>query len=307
VKNRLFSCRPASPCVLSVLSKVFFGKRGIASLAFSSLIPLALALISAAAQAQSCTGYTTKPLVSVPSGSYTVAQMVTLSDPQPGAVIYYTTNGEAASSNQTTPSPNATLYTAPFEVSTTTQLSVIALAPGYCINYFPAGSNIVFLSPAQDFSISVSPSTLSVDVGKTATATITVTPTNGFDSQIGFSCSGASQVICGFTPLLVTPSGTSTNVQLSVVGAPVAALHKNSQPLLPATALAGILCIFGLRRWRRLRLMMVTMVALASLGLLSSCGGSGSTPVSPGTITVTATMTDVTVSTLQHTATLSVN
>ena len=158
--------------------------------------------------------------------------------------------------------------------------------------------------------MSVSPSTLNVDVGKTVTATITVTPTNGFDYQIGFSCSGANQVVCDFTPLLLTPSGGSTNVQLTVAGIglpPVAAQHKNSKPFLPATALASLLCIFGLRRRRGLRLMVVAMLAFASLGMLSACGGSGPTPVAPGTVTVTATMANVTVSTLQHTTTFSVN
>jgi len=311
VKNLLFSCRPAAPSVLSAFSKLFRGTQGIVSLTVSSLILLALALSSGAAQAQSCAGYTDQPLVSVPSGDYTVAQMVTLSDAQPGAVIYYTTNGENAWSNMTTPNPNAKVYSAPFEVSTTTNLSVIALAPGYCINYYIAGSNIVFKTPAQDFAISVSPATLNVDVGKSATATLTVTPTNGFDYQIGFSCSGASQVVCDFTPLLVTPSGGSTNVQLTVLGVglpTVAARHQNSKPFLPATALAGILCIFGLRKRRGPRLMMVAMVAFASLGLLSACGGgSGPTPVAPGTVTVTATMANVAVSTLQHTTTFSVN
>jgi hypothetical protein len=301
------SHRPAMPSVSFASSRFFRLGRTTAPLTVFCLILLALGSISPAAHAQSCPGYTDQPLISVPSGVYTVAQMVTLADAQSGAVIYYTTDGSRAYENLNTPSPNATVYTAPFEVSKTETVSVIALAPGYCINYYVAGSLIQFNTPAQDFSISVSPASLSVDVGKQTSAVLTVNALNGFNSQIAFSCSGSSQIVCDFSPLIMTPSGASTNVQLTVIGIPsLVVQNKNSKPFLPLTALAGLLCLFGVKRRRGLRLLLFTAVAFAGLGTLSACGGSGSKPVPPGTVTVTAMMTNVTVSELQHTTSFSV-
>ncbi len=302
----LFS-RPTSQVGMSLPSKTLIGMRVSISLAVFSLILLALGVLPSLAQAQTCN--LTQPLISVLGGNYTVAQMVTVVESDTNTVIYYTTNGQPAwingpSASQSGPTPSAIKYSGPFEVSTSSYLLVVAW-DSRCNSWYANSSQIDFTTAAQDFSISISPSSLTVDVGKTTTATVTVTPSNGFNNQIAFSCSQSSSVLCSFSPLEVTPSG-STTVQLTVVGLPqIASLHRKPSPFFPATALAGVLCLFGLRRCYRLRLMVLAMVAFASLGMLSACGGSSPTPVSPGTVTVTAQMTNVTISELQHTASIS--
>ena len=60
---------------------------------------------------------------SQPTGTYTSAQTITLTDITAGASIYYTTDGS-------TPSAASTLYTGPITVSTTQTITAIATAPG---------------------------------------------------------------------------------------------------------------------------------------------------------------------------------
>jgi len=64
------------------------------------------------------------PTLTPPSGQYSSAQTVTLSDATAGASIYYTTNA-------TLPSTGSTRYTAPFTVSTSETVQAIAVASGY--------------------------------------------------------------------------------------------------------------------------------------------------------------------------------
>jgi hypothetical protein len=60
----------------------------------------------------------------VTPGTYTLAQIVAISDSTPGAIIYYTTNGS-------TPRTGSTLYNGPITVSTSETIQAIAIASGY--------------------------------------------------------------------------------------------------------------------------------------------------------------------------------
>jgi len=64
------------------------------------------------------------PVLSLKPGSYTGAQMVTVTDKSPDALLFYTTNGNA-------PTASSTRYSGPIAISETTTLKVIALATGY--------------------------------------------------------------------------------------------------------------------------------------------------------------------------------
>jgi hypothetical protein len=67
------------------------------------------------------------PIFSVPAGTYTSAQTVTISDTTPNAAIYYTTNG-------TVPTTSSTKYTAAITVSATETIEAIATASGYSVS-----------------------------------------------------------------------------------------------------------------------------------------------------------------------------
>jgi Chitobiase/beta-hexosaminidase C-terminal domain/PQQ enzyme repeat len=70
-------------------------------------------------------GLITTPVAMNPApGSFTTSQSVRLTDTTAGAVIYYTTNGSP-------PTTNSSVYSAPIQVSATTSINAIAVAPGY--------------------------------------------------------------------------------------------------------------------------------------------------------------------------------
>lgn len=64
------------------------------------------------------------PTFSPPGGTYTAAQLVTISTTTPGATIYYTADGS-------TPSTASAVYGAPVTVSASGTLEAIATAPGH--------------------------------------------------------------------------------------------------------------------------------------------------------------------------------
>jgi len=64
------------------------------------------------------------PAFSLPAGTYSAAQTVTISDTTRVAVIYYTTNGA-------TPTTASTRYAAPIRISATETIRAIAVASGY--------------------------------------------------------------------------------------------------------------------------------------------------------------------------------
>ena len=67
---------------------------------------------------------TAPPAFSIGSGSYSSAQVVTLSDSTPGAAIYITLDG-------TSPTSASYIYNGPVNVTGTVTLKAIAIAPGY--------------------------------------------------------------------------------------------------------------------------------------------------------------------------------
>ncbi|MGA9025930.1 MAG: chitobiase/beta-hexosaminidase C-terminal domain-containing protein [Steroidobacteraceae bacterium] len=86
------------------------------------------------------------PAFSPAAGSYGSAQVVTLTDSNAAAAIYYTING-------TTPTTASTPYTAPIPVNTTTTIEAIAVAAGYATSPVSFGAfTITSLTPTPTFS-----------------------------------------------------------------------------------------------------------------------------------------------------------
>jgi hypothetical protein len=247
------------------------------------------------------------PTFSVAGGSYTPPQTVTLSDATPEATIYYTTDG-------TTPSGASTIYSAPITVSSSETIQAVAVASGYANSAIAAASYTVALPPpppAQDFSLTASPSALTINTGRTGSVSISVTPLNGFNAAVSFSCSGLpSGTSCTFSPATITPSSSAVSTTLTITAPTAAAVQHKSSPLLPRSLIALALgCVFWRRR-SRFQMLLLLALSVAVLFPLNGCGGGSggssssesSPPPQPITATVNVTATS---GSLQHTATFS--
>jgi hypothetical protein len=138
------------------------------------------------------------PTFSIPSGTYTSAETVTLTDSTTAATIYFTNDG-------TTPTIDSAVYSGPITVNSTQTINAIAAAGGYSNSAVATATYTINLSP--DYQLSATPSTLTIVAGQSGTAKFTVTPVNGFSSQVSFACNGLpSGATCSFAPSSVTPN-----------------------------------------------------------------------------------------------------
>ena len=231
------------------------------------------------------------PTFSVPTGTYTAVQSVTISDATAGATIYYTTNGN----NPTISSP---VYTGqPIAVNVTTTIKAIAVgAPGYAVS--PVATAIYTLAP--DFIITMYASSLTIPNGLGGSETITITPEFGFTGKVALSCSGLTgKDACSFldglgnsTTVLSVNSTATVYGTLIVQANETADLQPGSHPFeRGGIVLAGLLFVFGLRKRKRLATLLLLFVAAAGLTLMSGCGAAsltGTTHMSTFTFTATS-------------------
>jgi hypothetical protein len=176
--------------------------------------------------------------------------------------------------------------------------SLTALIDGVTVSEGLIGSGSV----PPDYSMSVSPNTVTLAAGQSTTATFTFTPVGGFTGTVYFYCTNLPVgVTCNFNPPSVTANGSNA-VQTSLLtitttgpySGTVAANHVDSAPvlaaiyLLPGTLLCGLIAL----RRRKLRgtikqwiLLMVMMVIIG--GAVGCSGFNHFTPTGKSVVTVT--------------------
>jgi hypothetical protein len=204
------------------------------------------------------------------SGTYSASQSVTITDATSGAAIYYTTNGS-------TPTNGSALYSGAIAVSATETIQAIAVAS----NYFSSAIASATYTIPPDFSVPATLPAVTVTTGTSWGETITVTAMNGFTGTVNFVCLGLpTEATCSFLPNTITGSG-STKITVTATAPFTASLRRNTNPFLPASALAALLCCFGLRKRCRLQMLLLVVVSMAGFSLLSSCGGGGSSYTPP--------------------------
>jgi N-acetylneuraminic acid mutarotase len=248
---------------------------------------------------------TATPTFSVPAGTYSASQTVSISDATSGASIYYSTDGSS-------PTTSSTFYSGPVTVSSNETLKAIATASGDTASAVASVAYTINL-PVLDFSVTATPASITVTAGQSGSTTITVTPLNGFNSTVLFGCSGLlAGTSCSFSPSTVTPSGTVASTALTLT-ASTSASRQLPAPMgyMPVAALALTLCFVRFRNSRWYSVWILCVAATLSLLCLSACGGGSSnssrentpTPTQEsGTVTVTATS-----GSLSHSATLTVS
>jgi hypothetical protein len=236
------------------------------------------------------------PTFTPPAGTYATAQSVTISDATANASIYYTTDG-------TTPTTNSTLYTGAIPVAATETIEAIAVDSNQGLSAVASATYIINL-PA-DFTLTLNPTAITVKAGMSGVSTITVVGIGSFNpANISFACSGLpSGATCTFTPEgLPTPVNTTYTLLTVSTTAESAALGSNGHPLLPAAALAGVLCCLGWKRRRRTQALVLLVLCGIGFSLLSGCIVVYTPHDRPVTYPVTVTGTS---GTLMHSATLT--
>ncbi len=135
-----------------------------------------------------------KPTFSVPGGTYSSAQSVTISDATSGATIYYTTNGS-------TPTTSSAVYAGPITVSSSETLEAFAVKSGdtnsavasaaYTITPTKTVSTPTFTPPAGTYtsaqSVSISDATSGATIYYTANGTTPTTSSAVYSGPITVS------------------------------------------------------------------------------------------------------------------------
>jgi Chitobiase/beta-hexosaminidase C-terminal domain/Fn3 associated len=227
---------------------------------------------------------TATPTFSVPAGTYTSAQTVTISDTTVGTTIYYTTDG-------TTPTATSTLYAGPISVSSTETIQAIATATGYAQSALATAAYTINLPPP---SFTVSGTAVTVGPGATTgnTSTVTLTPVGPFTGSVALTASVTSSPTgAQYPPTLSfgstspasitgTTAGTAT-LTITTTAATSSALSYPKRPGVPWYAASGAalacLLLFGLparrRDWRTM-LGLLTLLAALTASVMA-CGGGG--------------------------------
>ena len=122
------------------------------------------------------------PTFSIPAGTYTSVQMVTITDATPGAAIYYTTN-------TTTPTTSSTPYTGSITVSSTETIEAVATASGYSPSATASATYTITLPIA---AVSASSLSFGTQPLQTTSASQAVTLTNTGSSALTIASITAS-------------------------------------------------------------------------------------------------------------------
>jgi hypothetical protein len=204
---------------------------------------------------------TSAPVLSLASGSYSVAQRLTITDSLTGSTIYYTTDG-------TTPTTSSTEYTGPITVSSTETIEAIAARSGYSISAVTTATYTINTT-VPGFTLSASPVSVSVPLGGSATSTISAN-VGGITGTVTLAATGLpSAVSASFAP------GSAAGTQVLTLTAGTSAATTSSPVTVTISGTSG-------------SLIATTTVALSITAELSFAPGSGGTTsltVTPGTTT----------------------
>lgn len=148
------------------------------------------------------------PTFSLPAGTYTGTQSVSLADVTTASTIFYTLDGSVPN---TTAGGSTVQYGGAISIASTKTVNAIATAPGFSTSAMARATYTINAAPTPDFSVAVAPGARSIAAGAGTSYTATITPTNGFTGTVTFSVAGLPNGATGsFSPTSVAGTGTST-------------------------------------------------------------------------------------------------
>jgi hypothetical protein len=260
------------------------------------------------------TGATAPTVTSAPPVAYTVSKAAPALSVTPTPASGYATTtftlGATVSSTAGTPTGNVTFYlgaTAPTAVGTAMLNNGVASFP---TNSLPVGTDCITASYSGDanfaaipettvcsnvvvaagFGVTASPSALAFQVNyQEAQSNLSIT-TGGRTDTLTFACAGLpSRLACNFSPATVTLAGNSSTVLVQMLvsnsAATYGSLHRapldkrfNSTGLTLALIPFASALVFGLRRRKRLAVMVLTLLLSLGAGVsLTGCSGQDPT------------------------------
>ena len=149
---------------------------------------------------------TAVPVISPPAGTYNTIQTVTISDVTPGAVIYYTVNGDY-------PKTTSPIYSGPITATTNTLVQAIAAAPSESTSA-GALSQFTIVAPPP----SITPSSGTFDYTAKVTMSSPIAGATIYYTTNGTAPSTSSTVYTG--PISLSPKETTTEVYEAIAIAP---------------------------------------------------------------------------------------
>jgi hypothetical protein len=191
---------------------------------------------------------TATPVFSPAGGTYTSAQIVTVSDVTTGATVYYTTNGS-------TPTTSSTVYSGPITVSASETLNAIAVATGYSnssvasaaytINSSTQTAAPVFSIPGGSFTaaqtVTITDSTSGAVIYYTLNGTTPTTSSNRYTGPLTVKNSATLQAIAttsGYTNSTVTSAVFAYSTAAPVI-TPAAGSYAGAQTVTMSSATPG--------------------------------------------------------------------
>jgi hypothetical protein len=216
------------------------------------------------------------PTFTPASGTYVTVPSVTIVDATPGVAIYYTTDGS-------TPTSSSALYPGPIPVPASETVSAIAIATTagtYAPSLVGSAAYVINLPPPA-FTITAPNTTVTVSPGGTASTTLTITANAAFNGTVTLGCSWYVPVgaLCQFSPATVTVNALgTTTATFNLTMPPTVGLRRDPNPMLPTTVFAGLLCLFGFRKRRRLQMLVWIVVSVVGLSMFSGCSSPSFTP-----------------------------
>jgi hypothetical protein len=225
------------------------------------------------------------PTFSPTPGDYGVSPSITLSDSNPSAKIYYTTNGSKASST-------STQYTGAFTVPRSATIAAVAIV---------GGLSSLYASGTYTLPVSVAVAPTSITLGQSQTQAFTATVANSTDTAVSWSVNPSIGTISATglytapasitSPQTVTVTATSVASPSTSASATISLITPITVSLNPASAKVSLAQSMTFTATvANTSNPSVTWSLSPSMGSITSSGvyTAPSTMPSPNTVTVTA-------------------